>query len=312
MPRYAFTTQQRHGFPRVRRLLAPLLLLTAMVSCTSGGETRSRNCPVGEVQFGVDPFENAARLIPAYKPLARQLGDRLGCPVELHIPTSYSAEVEAMRQGKLDVAQFGPLGYAFAERLARARVVATYGDSHGRPLTYRTLIVTPSDSGITRLTECRGRSFAYSDAVSTSGRLFPAYALERAGIDPDRGVKPRYAGSHTASYEALRQGKADCGALPTPQIEIAKDAGIYKAGELRTLWRSAPIPHEAVTVRETLPAPFRERVREELLALDLTKIPEEHRGLLFGPRLVAQKETAYDEVRELARKMGLDVKDLDG
>jgi hypothetical protein len=36
--------------------------------------------------------------------------------------------------------------------------------------------------------------------------------LSKNGIDPDKGVKAIYAGSHTASFEALRNHKVDAGA----------------------------------------------------------------------------------------------------
>jgi phosphonate transport system substrate-binding protein len=43
-------------------------------------------------------------LPPAYQPLANALGASLGCKVELNITTNYTAEIEAMRNDKLDSA----------------------------------------------------------------------------------------------------------------------------------------------------------------------------------------------------------------
>ena len=46
--------------------------------------------------------------------------------LNLNLATNYTAEVEAMRAGKLDVGEFGPLGYIFAHQLAKAQPVAVF------------------------------------------------------------------------------------------------------------------------------------------------------------------------------------------
>ena len=78
--------------------------------------------------------------------------------------------------------------------------------------------------------EVEGHTFAYSDPASTSGHLFPAYALSKNGIDPDTGVKALYAGSHDASFEALRNHKVQAGELNSQEIEVGEIAGGYQPG----------------------------------------------------------------------------------
>src|SRR5579884_2656355 len=186
-------------------MAASLVLVAPSASQVQGA---SNACPNGEtLHFGVEPYEDAAVLAPAYQPLTDALGSALGCSVELDITTNYTAEIEAMRTGKLDIAEFGPLAYVFAQKLANAQLVATFSDANGHPSTYTASIVTWPGSGVTDIHQLGGHTFAYSDPASTSGHLYPAYALESNGIDPDTGVQAIYAGSHTASFEALRNHK---------------------------------------------------------------------------------------------------------
>lgn len=102
--------------------------------------------------------------------------------------------------------------------------------------------------------QCAGKTFGYSDPASTSGHLFPAYALKQAGIDPTNGVTVHYAGSHTSSYEARVNHKVTCGELDSETIATTTAQGQYKASDLVQLWRSAPIPDDPLTVRAALPA----------------------------------------------------------
>src|SRR5207237_6043265 len=108
------------------------------------------------------------------------IGEKLGCKVEVFIATSYNAEIEAMRNGKLDIGEFGPLGYVLAHQVAKAEAVAAFGTADGKLNSYWASIVTYPESGIKTVVDIKGRSFAFSDPASTSGHLMPAYGLRKA------------------------------------------------------------------------------------------------------------------------------------
>ncbi|MBV8455239.1 MAG: phosphate/phosphite/phosphonate ABC transporter substrate-binding protein, partial [Acetobacteraceae bacterium] len=163
---------------------------------------------------------------------ASWISKKLGCNVEVTITTNYTAEIEATRAGKLEMGEFGPLGYVLAHKVAAAEAVAAFGNKDGQPETYTAGMVTWPGSGITDIRGVVGHTFAYSDPASTSGHLFPAYALTGVGIKPDTGVKAIYAGSHSASFEALRNHKVEAGELNSQETASATLAGSYKPGRL--------------------------------------------------------------------------------
>ena len=137
-------------------------------------------CPDGgSIRFGVEPYRFQRNPDPDLQQIGAQLTAEVGCPVEIQIATSYNAEIEAMRAGKLELGQFGPLGYVLAHQVADAQAVATVADANGQPSSYTASIATWPGSGITTLKQVAGHTFGYSDPASTSGHLFPAYALQR-------------------------------------------------------------------------------------------------------------------------------------
>jgi phosphonate transport system substrate-binding protein len=284
-------------------------------SLAAGAAAYAADCPEGgTVRFGVEPYEASALLTPVYGSLSKLLAAKIGCPVDVFITPSYNAEIEAMRNGKLDVAEFGPLGYVFAHDLAGADVFATYDDAKGNPSSYTASIVTWKGSGLSTLKDVAGHSFAYSDPASTSGHLFPAYALRKSGIDPDKAIKPLYAGSHTSSFEAIRNHKVDAGELNSQQIVAATQAGEYVAGDYITLWRSAPIPNDPVAVRRTLPEPLKKRIVDAFLALDFSQLPPDLVKVLPSKgttKYISQSDGAYDQVRDLLKTMNFDQAKLD-
>jgi phosphonate transport system substrate-binding protein len=271
------------------------------------------DCPEGgTVRFGVEPFDTSAKLIPIYGQIGKMLSAKIGCEVQVFVATNYNAEIEAMRAGKLEIGQFGPLGYVLAHQIAKAEAVAAFANAQNQPDSYWASLVTYPESGIKSVADIKGHSFAFSDPASTSGHLFPAYGLRKAGLDPDKDLKPVYAGSHTASFEALYNHKVDAGELNSEQLESASQRGHYKEGDLVFLWKSDPIPTDPISVRGDLPDALKRRLTEVLQDIDLSVLPEADRKIMgaHGLRSVPQTDKAYDGVRDLVKTLNIDLEKL--
>lgn len=303
-----------------RKLVWAAAIVGAAIATFGASSTASAanaaDCPNnGVVRFGVEPYDTAPRLIPLYDHIRQLIADKLGCEVKVFITTSYNAEIEAMRNGKLEIGEFGPLGYVLAHEVAKAEVVAAFGTKEGKPDTYWASLVTYPGSGIKSVQDIRGHSFAFSDPASTSGHLFPAYALRKAGLDPDKDIKAIYAGSHTSSFEALYNHKVEAGELNSEQLQSAMQRGHYKDGDLVVLWKSNPIPNDPIAVRADLPEGFKKRLADVLQNLDLSSLPEADRKILVGlgvTRLVPQTNAAYDDIRDMVKILHIDLAKLNG
>ena len=282
--------------------VAPAAMAANAADCPNGGEVR----------FGVEPYDTSAKLVPIYDHIAKLLADKLGCEVKVFITTTYNAEIEAMRNGKLEIGEFGPLGYVLAHQVAKAEAVAAFSNAEGQPDNYWASIVVPKGSPIKSVKELKGRTFAFSDPASTSGHLFPAYGLRKAGLDPDKDLTAAYAGSHTASFEALYNKKVDAGELNSEQLESATQRGHYKDGDVVFLWKSDPIPTDPISVRGDLPAGFKKRLVAALQSLDLSGLPAEDRKImgLGGTRFVPQTDGTYDLIRDLVKTLNIDLEKL--
>ena len=290
---------------------AALAALLAAVS--SAAAASAADCPNGGVvRFGVEPYDTAPKLAPIYEQVGKLIAAKLGCEVKVYVTTNYNAEIEAMRNGKLEMGEFGPLGYVLAHQVAKAQAVATFGNAENKPDTYWASLVTWPGSGIKTVAEIRGHSFAFSDPASTSGHLFPAYGLRKAGIDPDKDIRAIYAGSHTSSFEALYNHKVDAGELNSEQLESAKQRGHYKDGDLVFLWKSNPIPIDPITVRGDLPPKFKQRLILVLQNLDLSQLPAADRKIMgvHGLRMVPQTDASFNGIRDLVKTLHIDLNKL--
>jgi phosphonate transport system substrate-binding protein len=292
-------------------VFSTVLLGIAMMPLGASAYAAAPDCPNGGVvRFAVEPFEAAAKLVPIYERVGKLLAKQLECDVKTFVTTTYTAEVEAMRAGRLEVGEFSPFSYVLAHKIAKADVVATYSNAEGKPDSYTAGIVTWPGSGITTLKDVAGHTFGYSDPTSNSGHLFPAYALKRVGIDPDTGVRPLYSGSHTASFEALRNHKVEAAELNSQQILSSTAAGMYKASDYVELWRSDPIPVDPIAVRRDLEPGFKARLTKILQSLDLTSVAPADLRMFGSGRMMPQTDAAYDGIRDLVTVLNIDLSKL--
>ena len=286
---------------------AALFGLAAMPAAFAGN---AADCPAGgTVTFGVEPYEAMAVMTPLYHEMGQLLAKKLGCKVKIYIATSYTAEIEALRHGKLDIAEVGPFGYELSKKVVPGLIAdAQFGKADGTPASYWASIVTWPGSGIHDLKEVRGKTFAYSDPASTSGHLMPSYGLRQAGIDPKTGIQALYAGTHTASFEALIHHKVQAGEFNSLTLPLALSKGWYKKGDFITLWRSELLPLDAIVVQPQLPAPLRKHLIEELQTFVFSPPmdPSAFKIMGYAQRMVPADDATYNYIAKVMHTMGMD------
>lgn len=299
------------------RLLAGLVLATTLTLTACGGPSDpaaagSVTCPDGQIRMGVSPFEDPAKLIPAAEVLGDALERRLNCPVDVQITEDYSSEVLAMRNDRLELGIFGPLGYVFAEQRADAEAVASFGTADGELASYTAGIWVPRDSDITDVTQLRGRDLALGAVGSTSGDALPRQALLDAGL-AEGDVRVDYAGGHPEALLALTNGHVDAAQINSQQLASATESGTFDPAKFRQVWTSAPIPTDPIALRGNLEPEFKAAVTDALLNLDPQAVGEVGALLDVTPpgKLVPVTHDTYAPLVELAAKLGLTEQDVE-
>ncbi len=101
------------------------------------------------------------------------------------------------------------LEYDMPGTLERTRILyKTESPVQDLDTVYRGCVMARTDSGIRRLADLNGRSFAFSDETSTSGHIFPRMLLDRNRVSLGRVY---YAGGHPNVVQAVWDGKAVAG-----------------------------------------------------------------------------------------------------
>jgi phosphonate transport system substrate-binding protein len=285
-----------------------LLLSFALLACGDAPKA------VKTLRVGFVPAEDAQQVMQNAQPLVEILRKELGMEIQPFVATDYTGIVEALRVNKLDVAFLAPASYVLAKNEANIKVVLK-SERKGIPYYYAAIIVR-ADSGINTLEDLRGKTFAFGDALSTTGHVFPRKMFKERGIDPVRDFKQiLYSGGHDATVLAVLNGKVDAGATyaNSPDSEDSawmrylKDPADVK--KIRAIAFSEPIPADNLVISGALDERVAKKVVEIFLGLSRDpKGKQMLRDLYQIDGFVTATDKDYDSVREAFIGAGIQLK----
>ncbi|MDR3566337.1 MAG: phosphonate ABC transporter substrate-binding protein [Negativicutes bacterium] len=284
-----------------------LAVLSLALSGCSTTQNTAKPQEVKVLRVGAIPAEDAQKTRDAYKPLTSYLEKKTGMQVELFVATDYSGVVEAMRSGKLDIAYFGPFSYILAADKAGAEAF-TVEVRKGSGTSYKSIVITSPDSGINKLEDVKGHTYAFVDPASTSGNLIPRSFYKKNNIDPDKDFKTVvYAGGHDAAALAVKNHKVDAASMDDITYGNMKQQGLIDDQNIKVIFQSDPIPGSVWAWRKDLP----DDLKGKLKAAFLSVAKEDPTGLkAYGGSVEGYAETSdanYNVIRETAKILNLDL-----
>jgi phosphonate transport system substrate-binding protein len=220
--------------------------------------------------FAPVPSENASAAIQTWKPFVKALEKELGIPVEQVATSDYAGVIEGQLNNKIDLAMYGPFSYYLAKQAgAKIDPVAVTVREIGLAPSYQSYLVTKANSPINSIADLKGKNVCFVDNASTSGYLYPFAGLKEAGLDPAKDINGIFAGGHDKSVTAVKAGTCDAGFAFDDMVNFqAIDRGLIKAGELKIVWKSKPIPNSPIAVNTTLPASLVKKIKEVIPNID--------------------------------------------
>lgn len=256
--------------------------------------------------MGFIPLEDQIKQKANLLPFTSFISERLGVPVEVSITTSYTALVEAQRNGFVVVSYHGPLSFLFAEQQIGAIPILVDSNDGVHPASYHSHLLAGKNSPVKTVADIKGQDFVFVDPASASGNLFPRVMLIEEGIDPNKDVRGRYAGNHANAILAIAKDQVPCGASNNLSIDSAVRGGAIQREDLVILKTSPEIPNGPFCVLPSLDPRAVSKLQEVMTQFT---DPEGLKAMeLVGP-LVATDTTAYDFVRQAARTINLEFDD---
>lgn len=261
------------------KMRALALAATVVLALTGSNKVLADEEKV-QLTFAVIQTEDMSVLASRWGEILKYLNDKANIEVGFYATTSYSAVIEAMLSGFVQIAQLGPKAYLIANEKSNGRIqpivaaarIPTAFDPTPCACYYGTLI-TKSDSGLTTIESLQGKVLALVDPGSTSGNALPRalFTTEKLGgqsLDDYFG-RIFYSGHHVASVMAVEKGKADAAFVSESMIARAMDREKVKKEDFNYLWRSPKIAIDSICIdTEKVPPELAKKIQEIYLGMD--------------------------------------------
>ena len=262
----------------MRRFVGLVTLCTlVLVGVALRGPAAPRADAPDVLRISAIPDENPNELLRIYTPFAEYLSRELGLRVQFIPVVDYAATVEGLAAKKLDLVWYG--GFTSVQAVRRTNGTARRLVLRQEDAEFKSVFIAKPGSGITRLEDLKGKTFAFGSVSSTSGHLMPRYFLLQAKVDPEKDLRQvAYSGAHDATALWVESGKVDAGALNFLVWDKLVQGRKVDPAKVSVFYTTPPYVDYVWTARGDLDRGIQDRIVAAFLKLDYAN--PDHRRLL--------------------------------
>lgn len=277
------------------------MLVAGLAACSGKATVPERKhaddwrAEISLLKMGSSASEDEPIALQRIQLVQEYLTDALGLPVKVYQTSDYNGNIQAISSGQIHIVAMGGGSYANVDAQIgdEAEAVLVRRDSMGLSGYYSTIVVK-ADSPYQKIEDLKGKTLAYVDFNSTSGYIYPRWAMRSEGIEPDSYfAEAAMAGGHIQSVMALSNGQFDATVVlangGTPEIGFGNGTlkrlarrGIINEDDYRVIWHAGPVPNSPYVMRTDLPPELRDLIKGALAAMPY-EAPEAHTGMARLP-----------------------------
>lgn len=236
--------------------------------------------------------------LDAYEDLARYLGERLGSGSKLVSGKTYAEINSLVRSGDTTMAIVCSGAYVYGNAEFGMELLAS-PVIDGQQL-YRSYLIVPASSSVDSWEDLQGKTFAFTDPLSNSGRIVPLDQVSRLGRTPETMFRKYiFTYSHDNSIKAVAHELVDAASVDSLVYDYVLATGQDDAAKTKVIWRSPAYAINPIVVNPGLD-PDRKAALKTLL-LDMHLDPEGARILdeMGIERFADADDRDYEPIREM-------------
>lgn len=282
-------------------------------ACTSKkGELGSEKNPI---KIFFIPSVDAKRIEDNSKTFKDFLEKNTPYKFDVAIPQSYVAVVEAFGTKRADIALLNTFGYILAHEKFQAEARLTVL-RHGSP-TYQSQFIAKTTSSVKKISDFKGKKFAFVDPVSATGYLLPLKKFKDLAVEPSETV---FAGKHDNVVSMVYQGQVEGGATfysPKDEDGIQDARRLVRTQypdveeKIKIIELTDPIPNDPITFRKEMPEEMKNTIVEAFMKMVSAEEGKEAFKKIYGvDGLKKASDSDYDGVRTILKSLGKNADDL--
>jgi len=244
----------------------------------------------GEATLGaISTVENAI-MQKRLTPLMRCISKVVKKDLKFVTGFDYSGTILHFKRGDYDFGFIGPSPFIFVTKddKKRLKIIAGLDNKYGG--NFHSVIVVRKDSNITKLSDLKGKIFAFGSPKSTLSYFLPMYELLRRNI-VEKLSNYIFLGKHDRVAKYVIMGKCDAGGI---KESVAKRYSKY----LKIIHKSQPIPDFLVVASSKIPDELVKKIKIALLKKEAIKVAK-----AIKPSATGFRKRSYEDYQKLAEIM---------
>lgn len=238
-----------------------------------------------------------------YSQLLDYFSEKLGRPAEFMQRGSYAEVNDMVRYGECDVAFV--CGYAYVEGHRDFGMEILVVPQVEGETVYYSYIIVPKDSSAKNIEDLRGKTFAFSDPLSNSGRLSPTYLLHKMGETPESFFKRFvFTYGHDNSVKAVAEKLVDGAAVDSLVYDYMIATAPFYSDKTKKIATSPPYGIPPVVVNPQIDPELKRQFQAIFLNMHKDKKGKEILTQLMIDKFVYGNDSDYNSIREMAAKVG--------
>ena len=289
-----------------------VLTLSLTVGCTGNDDTKvvdfSRTIEVARPETKMSERQPlrvavAAMVSPRetfvyYREILDYIGTGLRKDVQLTQRKTYAEINELLGLGEIDLAFLCSGPYALEKDKHGFELLAT-PEVHGSHF-YQAYLIVNETSPFTALEDLKGKTFAFTDPDSNTGRLVPCYWLAKLHERPESFFsKTIYTYSHDNSIMAVAKGMVDGASVDGLIWEYYHQRKPAITSRTRIIKKSEEYGIPPLVASRTLPSDMKKAVSRLLLSMHQDSQGRKILDQLMIDRFVEPQENWYDSIRAM-------------
>jgi phosphonate transport system substrate-binding protein len=253
-------------------------------------------------KVAVGSIISAQETVVYYHELLEYIAEKLGREIQLVQRKTYGEINQLISAGQIDLAFICSGPYAGGrekfgfEALAMPRVRGSH--------LYQSYLIVNKEGPIQTLADLRGRTFAFTDEESNTGKLVPTYWLGLEGEKPeDFFGKTIYTYSHDNSIMAVAKSLVDGAAVNGQVWEYYQHRDPVFTAKTRVIRKSEPFGNPPVVASSHLPVQMKEHMRDLLYNMHQDPQGEKILKKLMIDRFIEPIEGCYDPILAMKKNM---------
>ena len=234
-----------------------------------------------------------------YSKIFDYISKRIGRQIVFKQRKTYREINELLARRELDFAFICSGAYVEAKKDFDAQILAV-PQIEGKTVYYAYIIVH-ADSGLTNFEDIKGHSFAFTDPLSNSGHIYPAYLVKTLNQTEDQFFSNVvYTYAHDYSIQAVASRIVDAASVDSLIFDHINKTHPEKTANLRIIKKSMPFGMPPVVVHPELDAELKATLQSILLNMGKDDDGRKTLSYLGIDCFVLSDNAGYDFIRSMA------------